>query len=732
MPPNDSDGPAPARHAPWMIGWRVVAPLAAWLVFAKLCKITAMEHFWSGPSRGGVLAHAAWLSQFVWFRLAVAVALALAVQRLWFRRRAWLAPLLVLLQFGAMFAWLGMRTGDDPLERAQLWGLALAHELNILASALWREAATVALLALVLGGLLRWGSGRSRLWSLRAAEAAVILLCLLTGIDLAYELATGQASSARVLLFSSSNWRDTAPMVASEATPFRLFCVVAAVVLPLAWAAHWRRVDPDRSVATAPPSRRGLAAALVGALTLLLPVLPANTLPFERFSQGTLIAFARTLASSDMLDAHRRVLAEFSRENRPRWHSAGLKLVATPASRRSNVVFILLESVRASSTTLFRPDLDSTPYLRHLATQGLQVRDMSAVIPRTAGAWMAVLGGQYPLTNEGTKGWSAENAKVGRVRGLPAALRELGYATAFFVPTDLRLLNEVEVVRSLGFDTIVAEHDLARPGLERANYNGLADDVMVAPVLEWTAAQARASRPFLLTVMTNVGHHPYTTPSTWTPRRFPGVSDPSLAAYLNCLRYLDGIVETLIRGFEQQGLRDDTVFIVLGDHGQFFGEHGVKQSFNSLYQEGLHVPAVIYAPGLLPHPGVIEGPRQQVDFVPTVAELLGLRIEGARLPGVSLLQDVDPKRTLFFSSSIDSSYLALRRGSVKYVYDFDRNPMEVYDLASDPAEQHPLQAPADEVGNARRDLIEWAAASELSMYARPAVAADPQGRWLQR
>jgi arylsulfatase A-like enzyme len=149
-------------------------------------------------------------------------------------------------------------------------------------------------------------------------------------------------------------------------------------------------------------------------------------------------------------------------------------------------------------------------------------------------------------------------------------------------------------------------------------------------------------------IMTNVGHHPYKTPETWKKVQFPGVADERLNDYYNCLLYIDGFVQELMQGYERMGLRDNTVFVILGDHGQFFGEHGIRQVFNGLYQEGIHVPAVVYAPALPSIKGVVRGARQHIDVMPTVLELLGYETREGKLPGKSMLAPLDPQLQLYY------------------------------------------------------------------------------------
>src|SRR5439155_96356 len=78
--------------------------------------------------------------------------------------------------------------------------------------------------------------------------------------------------------------------------------------------------------------------------------------------------------------------------------------------------------------------------------------------------------------------------------------------------------------------------------------------------------------------------------------------------YRNALRYGDRSLGTLMRGLRARGLDQKTLWIVLGDHGEAFGQHegNYGHTFH-IYDENVHVPFLVAAPGLLP--GQIRGRR---------------------------------------------------------------------------------------------------------------------------
>ena len=66
-------------------------------------------------------------------------------------------------------------------------------------------------------------------------------------------------------------------------------------------------------------------------------------------------------------------------------------------------------------------------------------------------------------------------------------------------------------------------------------------------------------------------------------------------------------------------------------------------------------------------------------------------------------------QTLFFSTYLDRTYLAMRDGNYKYVYDADNDQTEVYDLSRDPGEHHSIQGstPSAAIDQAQSDLLSW-------------------------
>lgn len=347
------------------------------------------------------------------------------------------------------------------------------------------------------------------------------------------------------------------------------------------------------------------------------------------------------------------------------------------AERPRDVVLVILETFRhdAVGAYLGYPDASDTPNLDRLAREGVVVEKTYATVAHTSKALVGLLCGGFPRLN-----LPIDEAGEGGLplACLPELLGRAGYRTRYLQTAEGSFEDRIGLVENMGFEAWRMSEDLEG---EPAGYLGMDERAMIPPALEW--AREEDERPLFLTLLTSVSHHPYHVPG-----EPPIQGQATKEDYRNAVRHVDAFVGELHAKLRET--LPDALFIFVGDHGEGFGEHGVWGHNLLAYEEGIRVPLIIEgAEDQLP-PGRLGGLRHQVDLLPTVLELVGVRWEGA-LPGLSLL-DPDGHQYVVSSCWLRRRCIALRIGDLKFIDHYGRAPMEIYDLAADPEEKEDLAA----------------------------------------
>jgi arylsulfatase A-like enzyme len=229
---------------------------------------------------------------------------------------------------------------------------------------------------------------------------------------------------------------------------------------------------------------------------------------------------------------------------------------------------------------------------------------------------------------------------------------------------------------------------------------------MLKPSEEWL--QKHKDGPFMAEYLTGTGHYGYECLGTRHGSK-AFAEDDQLNRYLNCLRLQDIFLRNLIDQYKELGLYDNTIFVIFGDHGEGLGEHGRFMHGDTPYEEGIRIPLIIHASGWFEDGARVEGLSNETDILPTVLEMLGYEVKGGRYPGYSLLHPLPEDRTLRFSCISGHECLASMKGDEKYIYHFDNQPDEVFNLSKDPLEKRNLAALYSEeaLDKRREELLAW-------------------------
>ena len=382
--------------------------------------------------------------------------------------------------------------------------------------------------------------------------------------------------------------------------------------------------------------------------------------------------------------------------------AAHASLAETSRIEKRNVVLIHLESTRAQSVTPYNEDLKTTPFLNELAKSSLLIERAYVVVPRSSKATVTVNCGIDPPLYQGPE-YEPGGIPVPCLGNL---LKDQGYDTVFFQSSSEKMDQYGVVAENLGYKEYYPSESMDKESFESTNYISYEDDIMLKPSEQWL--QEHQDKPFLAQYITGTGHDDYRCLSThYGSENF--AQDDRLNRYLNCLRLQDIFLQNLFDQYKKLGLYDHTVFVIYGDHGQEFGRHGRFLHGDTPWEEGLRVPLVIHDPKRFQNGERVEGLSNQTDILPTVVEVLGYQVENGEYPGYSLLRPIPEDRTLRFSCISSLKCLASIKRDEKYIYHYDNQPEEVFNLSEDPLEEYNI---ADEYSEAhldkwREDLFTW-------------------------
>ena len=556
--------------------------------------------------------------------------------------------------------------------------------------------ACLALSVLALGARLCVGRRRRAV-----TYFALSTLCLLALLELtALEHETWSRSSTlldwTMFWYSIEHYRELRSIVAAETTTKGLLLLGAAAALALLpllseLTTAWLRGAPAHGRKL--PLLAALSAVPLLALARLTPSAPelhplgqsaSIGIVAGAFESPPAVARAKALAPGDAARVQVRLQRALD--------AAQLSLAS--GAKPKNVLLVVLESTRWDATSLHVPSLDTTPRLAELAKHGTSVERTIVDIPHTSKALVSILCGYSPR-------WSVETteAEAGGLSRpcLPHVLGELGYERAFFQAATGGYENRHQLALNAGFGDVRTRESYDESGFEETNYLSVEDKVMLKPIDAWLGQHG--DKPFLLTVLTCITHHAYGLPSSWVPREFPKSSAlvggrmprpwSDYSRYLNAVIYADQFLGELLDTLERRGQLDDTLVVVVGDHGQGFFEHGQKAHNTVIWEEALRVPLVFYNRTLLPEPEVIEGLRRQTDIVPTILATLGVHHSQALFEGRDLRSAEDHER-VYSSCWYDRRCAAETTLERRILDHYDTRPMEVYDLAADPFERRNL------------------------------------------
>lgn len=169
-----------------------------------------------------------------------------------------------------------------------------------------------------------------------------------------------------------------------------------------------------------------------------------------------------------------------------------------------------------------------------------------------------------------------------------------------------------------------------------------------------------------------------------------------VALYDGEILRMDAALAPLLARIEASDLHDDTLVVIVSDHGEEFWDHGSVLHAHSVFQELIHVPLLMRVPSLERDAGRIAQRVSMVDVLPTLLELLALPVP-AGLHGHSLLPLLrgEPRQAQPAFAEGYAAHAKLQSvtdGDLKLIRNLDTQGVALYDLKVDPGERTDIAA----------------------------------------
>ncbi|MDD5457982.1 MAG: sulfatase-like hydrolase/transferase [Phycisphaerae bacterium] len=361
-----------------------------------------------------------------------------------------------------------------------------------------------------------------------------------------------------------------------------------------------------------------------------------------------------------------------------------------------NLVIIVLEGIQFSKTSLAE-DNENTPFIQYMAENGISFTQMRSTLTHTTKALFAMLTGKYPSVSQDI----AETVPATKpYASLITILKQaLGARTAFFQTPKGSFEARPGLVHNLGFDKFWSREDINDPNTF-VGYFSADEFTMIEPVFDWIDS---GKEPFVTVMMLSVSHDPYEVP-TW----FAQPAKEPLQKYIQTINYTDSFLAAVDGELEKRGLKKNTVFCIVGDHGEAFGEHGMLGHERICFEETLRIPWIITAPSITAGQK-IDTSVSSIDFCPTLLALFGIDVNNPLFDGWNVL-DNSGERKVFFSGWNEQSPAGFIAADSKYIYNPTIRKVCFYNLLRDPGELKPVfLTNADD--NIKKQIEDWRRAS---------------------
>lgn len=300
--------------------------------------------------------------------------------------------------------------------------------------------------------------------------------------------------------------------------------------------------------------------------------------------------------------------------------SGGNELVGLPAGVKPNIVFLVMESVRAEEVGCYGADPPNvTPNIDALARDGIRFDPAYSAGTYTASGEIATWYGLTPIPREVLMTSRPDLEAT----GIPELLRLAGWRSFFWIHGgDSNFYRRDSFYIPRGFRVIDGRSFASTEPSTNWGYSdrSLANNAVI--VLN------RAREPFAAMVLTLSNHHPFLLPADADPPMpLPPASHSSTRTrrtpdMVQTIHYTDEAIGDFFRQARKRPWFARTIFVITGDHGSLI-EPYLRPISNRhvLLELSQRVPLIIYSP-LLQGGITVAAPASHIDVMPTLLQLI--------------------------------------------------------------------------------------------------------------
>jgi arylsulfatase A-like enzyme len=429
-----------------------------------------------------------------------------------------------------------------------------------------------------------------------------------------------------------------------------------------------------------------------------------------------------------------------------------------------NLIVITIDTLRADYVHCYGNPTMQTPTIDRLAAEGVRFARAIVQQPNTNASHASIFTGLYPKTH-GVR-LHMQDRLSPQIPTMAKILKEHGYNTTglfswvsfepafsgldqgfdeyqgfvtnrpitlsdprleYLAATYRRLVDHLSVLRT-------SEAMLNLRGDVEEEIDGRAD-ITTEAALEWL--DRRKAGPFFLWLHYYDPHYPYTPPPPFNTMYYPDYkgaikggwetidmmragapfSDSDVkqvrALYSGEISFADQQLGRFIDALRSRDLLDRSVVVLSGDHGESLADDGYWLHPAALYYTETRVPFILRYPARLPAGAQVASPVQEIDILPTVLDLLGIKPSNV-MEGSSLLTAINAVPTLRQSTAFsalppdEDDESLIQTNDWAYILNRTQGTRQLYDLTQDPDQRADVAKSRPEVADQLEgQLVSW-------------------------